>query len=61
MGNFSRLHIVLYMINVIDGSAAPRNTIDGYDDKPRDCSIRRNMESGKNGTERPSAGGGRDG
>lgn len=61
IGNFSRLHMVLYMMNVTDGRAAPRNTIAGYDGKPRDRSIQCNRKSGKKGIDRPSAGGGRDG
>ena len=61
IGNLSRLHMVLYMINVTEGSAAPRNTIAEYDGKPRDCSIQRNRASGKKGIERPPLGGGRDG
>ena len=39
IGNLSRLHMVLYIMNVTDGSAAPRNTIAEYDGKPRDCSM----------------------
>lgn len=61
IGNFSRLHRVLYMMNVTDGRATPRNTIAEYDGKPRDCSIQRSRKSGKNGMARPSVGGGRDG
>ena len=61
IGNLSRLHMVLYIMNVIDGSAAPRKTIAEYDGKSRDCSIQRNRASGKKGTDRVSLGGGRDG
>ena len=60
-GNFSRLHTVLYKAKLTDGKAAPRNTIAEYDGKPSNRSILCNTASGKNGMDRPSAGGGRDG
>ena len=53
--------MVLYIMNVTEGSAAPKNTIAEYDGKSRDCSIQRNSASGKKGTDRVSLGGGRDG
>lgn len=61
IGNFSHLHMVLYMTDVTDGRAAPRNTIAEYNAKPRDYSIQCNRASGKSRIDEPLAEGGSDG